>query len=195
MLILGLTGSIGMGKSTTAARFAARGVPVYDSDKAVHRLLAGDAQSAVEAAFPGVVVAGSVDRARLAARVIGDEAAMARLEAILHPMVWTEQAVFLQAARQRGARLVVLDVPLLFESRSEHRYDAIAVVTAPAAVQRQRVLARPGMTPERFERLNARQMPDKDKRRKAHALIDTSGDEGYVQRQVDDLMRSLAACA
>ncbi|MDQ0468066.1 dephospho-CoA kinase [Labrys wisconsinensis] len=191
--ILGLTGSIGMGKSATAAMFRGRGVPVHDADATVHALYAGAAVAPVEAAFPGVTAAGRIDRDRLAARVVGDAVAMRRLEAIVHPLVRTAEAAFLAA--HQAAPLVVLDIPLLFETGGERRCHAVAVVSAPAAVQRARVLARPGMTAERFERLLARQLPDAEKRCRAHAVIDTSRGFAAAQAQVDDLVRALAGRA
>lgn len=173
MKVLGLTGSIGMGKSTTAEMFVALGVPVHSADATVHRLYAGRAAPLVEARFPGTVRDGVVDRAALGARVLGDKPALAALEAIIHPLVREEEQAFLEAAREAGAPLVVLDIPLLFETGGEGRVDAVLVVTAPAEVQRARVLARPGMTAERFEAILASQMPDADKRRRADVVIDT----------------------
>lgn len=194
MFVLGLTGSIGMGKSVTAAMFRAKGVPVHDADAAVHKLLAGRAAPLVEAAFPGVVRDGRVDRARLSERVLGTSQALARLERILHPMVAEDRDRFASRARASGARLAVFDIPLLFETGGELICDAVAVVTAAAKIQRERVLARPGMTRERFEALLARQMPDPDKRRRAHAVIRTDGGMQSARNQVDDLLRALAAC-
>ncbi|WP_294643599.1 dephospho-CoA kinase [uncultured Aureimonas sp.] len=173
MKVLGLTGSIGMGKSTTAEMFQALGVPVHSADATVHRLYAGRAAPLVEARFPGTVRDGVVDRAALGARVLGDKPALASLEAIIHPLVREEEQAFLDGAREAGAPLVVLDIPLLFETGGEGRVDAVLVVTAPAEVQRARVLARPGMTAERFEAILASQMPDADKRRCADVVIDT----------------------
>ena len=194
MFILGLTGSIGMGKTTTGGFFAARGVPVHDADAVVHVLYSGAAVAPVEAAFPGVTVDGRIDRSRLGARVLGDAAAMARLEAIVHPLVQAAEDGFLQKARKAGAPLVVLDIPLLFETGAEQRCDAVVVVTAPADVQRQRVLARPGMTPERFEAILSRQLPDSEKRRRAHVLIETHRELAAAALQVDELLRALAGC-
>jgi dephospho-CoA kinase len=192
MMILGLTGSIGMGKSATAAMFRELGVPVHDSDAAVHALYAGRAAPLVEAAFPGTTRDGVVDRAALGARVIGDRAQMARLEAIVHPLVRAEEAAFLDAARARGARLVVLDIPLLFETGGDGRVDAVAVVSAPPEVQAARVLARPGMTVEKFQAILAKQTPDAEKRRRAHVVIDTSRGFDAARRQVRDLVRVFA---
>lgn len=173
MIVLGLTGSIGMGKSTTAAMFREAGVPVHDSDEAVHRLYAGAAAPLVEAAFPGTLVDGVVDRNRLAARVLGDREAIRRLEAIVHPLVRADADAFLDRHRRAGARLVVLDIPLLFETGGRGRVDKVVVVTAPAETQRERVLARPGMTPEKFEAILSKQVPDAKKRAMADFVIDT----------------------
>jgi dephospho-CoA kinase len=173
VIVLGLTGSIGMGKSTTAAMFAARGVPVFDADAAVHALYAGPLAAMVEAAFPGTTMDGRVDRTALAARVVGDDDALRRLEAIVHPAVRDVQRRFLDEARRAGRPLVVLDIPLLFEAGREGDVDAVVVVSAPPEIQRARVLARPGMTTERFEALLARQVPDAEKRRRADVMIDT----------------------
>ena len=191
MRIVGLTGSIGVGKSTTAAMFASRGVPVHDADAAVRRLYAGRAAEPVEEAFPGVLVEGRVHRERLAAQVVGDPDALARLEAIVHPLVREEEQLVIEEARRRNARLVVLDIPLLLESGAEDRVDTIVVVTAPPEVQRQRVLARPGMTEAKFENLLKRQMPDLEKRRRAHFVIDTGRGLAAAERQVDNVLRAM----
>lgn len=193
MLILGLTGSIGMGKSATANMFREAGVPVHDSDRAVHLLYEGEAVPVIEAAFPGVTAAGKVDREKLAAQVLGKPDAFKRLEAIVHPLVRQVSARFLDAARARGARVVVLDIPLLFETRGESRVDAVVVVSAPADVQRQRVLARPGMTEEKFAAILAKQVPDAEKRRRAHFLVDTSRSFDSARAQVRGILRSVAA--
>ena len=176
MILLGLTGSVGMGKSTTAAMFAELGAPVWDADAAVHRLYArgGAAVGPVGEAFPGVVVDGAVDRVALGARVHGDPAAFERLEAIVHPLVAADRAVFLANAEASGRAVVVLDIPLLFETGAEDRVDAVVVVTAPAEVQRKRVLARPGMDETRLAALLERQTPDHRKRARADFVIDTS---------------------
>ena len=173
MVILGLTGSIGMGKSTVAAMFAAQGVPVFDADAAVHRLQGpgGALVPAVERAFPGTTNKGGVDRGTLGARVLGDAAALARLEAIVHPAVAADRTAFLAA--NAGAPLVVLDVPLLLEGGGDAHVDKVAVVSAPPHVQRARVLARAGMTEARLQSILARQMPDADKRARADYVIDT----------------------
>ncbi|MFB9982304.1 dephospho-CoA kinase [Mesorhizobium kowhaii] len=173
MIVLGLTGSIGMGKSTTAKMFAEAGVPVHDSDEAVHRLYAGKAAPLVEAAFPGTTSAGVVDRAKLGERVLGDATALKRLEAIIHPLVRADAGAFLARHRAAGASLSVLDIPLLFETGGRNRVDKVVVVTAPAEVQRQRVLARPGMTEEKLASILAKQVPDAEKRRQADFVIDT----------------------
>ena len=174
MIVLGLTGSIGMGKSTTAKMFAEAGVPVHDSDEAVHRLYAGAAAPLVEAAFPGTVVDGTVDRGLLAGQVIGKPQALKQLEAIVHPLVRADAEAFLTRHREAGAPLVVLDIPLLFETGGRGRVDKVVVVTTPADVQRERVLARPGMTAEKFEAILKSQVPDAEKRRLADFVIDTS---------------------
>lgn len=195
MIVLGLTGSVGMGKSTTARMFAARGAAVFDADAAVHALYRGAAVAPVEAAFPGVVVDGAIDRVRLGAIVAGDRAALLRLEAIVHPLVRAEERRFAAAAAAAGRRILVLDVPLLFETGGAARVDAVLVVTAAPGVQRSRVLARPGMTEARFEALLARQMPDAEKRRRAHFLIDTSFGLAAAEDAVSDVLRALAGPA
>jgi dephospho-CoA kinase len=171
--ILGLTGSVGMGKSTAAAMLRRMGVPVYDADAAVHRMMSkgGIAVAAVETAFPGAAKDGAIDRAALGKRVFGKDTAMRRLEAIIHPLVRRDEDLFLQKMRRRRAKLVVMDVPLLFESGRQKRYDATIVVSAPAFLQRARVLSRPGMTPARFAAIKARQMPDAEKRRRADVVV------------------------
>jgi dephospho-CoA kinase len=179
MVVLGLTGSIGMGKSTASARFRSLGVPVFDSDAAVHRLSApgGDAVAAVAAAFPGCLDAeGGIDRAVLGRQVFDDPARLARLEAIVHPLVRAEQRRFLARRCAEGRRLVVLDVPLLYETGGDRLVDAVAVVSASAMVQAQRVLRRPNMTAERLGAILRRQLPDADKRRRADFVIRTDLD-------------------
>jgi dephospho-CoA kinase len=173
MIVLGLTGSIGMGKSTTAKMFAEAGVPVHDSDDAVHRLYAGPAAPLIGAEFPGVLVDGAVDRTRLAARVLGDPAALKKLEEIVHPLVRADADAFVARHRAAGAPLVLLDVPLLFETGGRGRVDKVVVVSAAPEIQRERVLARPGMTVEKLQAILARQMPDADKRRLADFVVDT----------------------
>lgn len=193
MIIVGLTGSIGMGKSTVARMFAEEGAPAFNADDAVHALYApgGAAVLPVEAAFPGVTRAGGIDRDELSARVVGDEAAIKELEAIVHPLVRQAQAVFLQAARDAGAAVAVLDIPLLFESGGAKLVDKIVVVSAPADVQRARVLGRPGMSAEKFEAILARQMPDAEKRAAADFVIDTAGDFGATRLQVRAVLDAL----
>ena len=191
-LTLGLTGSIGMGKSTVAAMFAERGVPVFDADAAVHRLQGpgGRLVAAIEAAFPGTTGPAGVDRAKLGAQVLGDAALLARLEAIVHPTVGEERAAFLAA--NAAAALVVFDVPLLFETGGDARVDRTAVVSAPAAVQRARVLARPGMSAERFAAILARQLPDADKRARADFVIDTGTSLAATGERVAQVIACLA---
>lgn len=193
MIVIGLTGSIGMGKSTVARMFAEEGAPAFDSDAAVHALYApgGAAVAPVEAAFPGVVRDGGIDRAALSARVVGDSEAIKRLEAIVHPLVRQAQADFLQSNRDAGASFVVLDIPLLFESGNADAFDKIVVVSAPAEVQRTRVLAREGMTAEKFEALLARQLPDAEKRARADFIIDTSGSFDATRAQVRAVLDAL----
>jgi dephospho-CoA kinase len=174
MIVLGLTGSIGMGKSTAAKMFADAGVPVHDSDEAVHRLYAGAAVPLVESAFPGTTRDGSVDRALLGQRVLGDPAALKTLERIIHPLVRADADAFLARHRSAGAPLAVLDIPLLFETGGRDRVDKVIVVSAPAGIQRSRVLARPGMTEEKFEAILRRQVPDVEKRRLADFVVDTA---------------------
>jgi dephospho-CoA kinase len=174
MFILGLTGSLGMGKSTTARFFAEAGVPVYDADAEVHRLYEGAAAAAIEAAFPGSTDHGKVDRNKLGARVLGDAAALKRLEAIVHPLVQEAELRLLAEAAARGEKVAVLDIPLLFETGADRRVDAVVVVSAPAQTQQARVLGRPGMTMAKLEAILARQMPDAEKRRRADFVVDTS---------------------
>jgi dephospho-CoA kinase len=192
MFILGLTGSIGMGKSTTAKMFLACGVPVHDADATVHALYKGEAVSLVEAAFPGVAVDGVVDRPRLSAALGGKREQYQKLEAIVHPLVRAGEEVFLAKAQLARAPLVVLDVPLLLETGGESRVDAVLVVTAPAEVQRARVLARPGMSEERLEMILSKQMPDAEKRRRAHFTVDTSLGLAHAERAVRDIIRAVA---
>lgn len=173
MIILGLTGSIGMGKSTTADMFRACGVPVYDADQAVHDLYEGELVPALEAAFPGVSVEGKIDRLRLSTKVVGNSIAMKKLETIVHPAVRLKENIFLENQKQAGAKLVVLDIPLLFETGGDQRVDKIVVVTAPSDVQKARVLSRSQMTLEKFEKILQRQMPDEEKRQRSDFIIDT----------------------
>jgi len=192
MFVLGLTGSIGMGKSTTAAMFRDEGIEVHDADAVVHELYRGEAAPAIEAAFPGTARDGVVDRGLLGARVLGDPAALARLEAITHPLVAASRDAFLSEARKNGAPLVVLEVPLLFETGGDRKVDAVVLVTAPEAVQKERVSRRAGMTPERLGVILARQMPDTEKRARAHFIVDTGGEFAATRRQVRGILRALA---
>jgi dephospho-CoA kinase len=173
VVVLGLTGSVGMGKSTTAAMFRDEGVPVHDADAAVHLLYRGAAVTPVESAFPGVTKDGEIDRAELRSRVLADPDAMKRLEAIVHPLVRASRDAFMETARSEGAAMVVLDIPLLFEVGADREVDRIVVVTAPKTVQKARVLSRPGMTAKHFSAILAKQVPDAEKRRRADWVIDT----------------------
>jgi len=192
MFILGLTGSVGMGKSVTARFFADEGVPVHDADAAVHRLYEGEAVAPIEAAFPGTTATGKVDRSKLAAHVLDDAAALKRLEAIVHPLVRASEQRFLADAQARGAKVAVLDIPLLFETGGERRVDAVVVVSAPPEVQRARVLARPGMTVEKFAAILAKQMPDADKRARADFVVDTSRGFEAARTQVRAILEAVA---
>ncbi|MHC5655628.1 dephospho-CoA kinase [Stappia sp.] len=193
MIVLGLTGSIGMGKSTTAGMFADAGAAVYDADAAVHALYRGEAVPLVEDAFPGTTSGGAVDRKRLGRLVIGDADAMKRLEAIVHPLVHARERAFLDDARATGARVAVLDIPLLFETGAQGRVGPRVVVTASPEVQRARVLARPGMDEATFEAILAKQMPDAEKRRRAHFLVDTGQGIDHAGRAVASILRAVAA--
>jgi dephospho-CoA kinase len=192
MFILGLTGSIGMGKSTTAKFFREAGVPVHDSDAVVHRLYEGEAVAPVEAAFPGTVVDGKVDRGKLSEKLVGNPDAIRRLEAIVHPLVRAVSHRFLNDQAARGARTVVLDIPLLFETGGEKNVDAVVVVSAPADVQRSRVLGRPGMTVQKLEAILAKQMPDAEKRRRADFVVDTSRGFEDARAQVRAILDAVA---
>jgi dephospho-CoA kinase len=192
MFVLGLTGSIGMGKSCTAAMFRAEGIKVFDSDACVHALYRGAAVAAIEAAFEGTTHDGEVDRALLAARVLNDRSALKRLESIVHPLVATRRETFLRDAAKDAAKLVVLDVPLLFETEGDRNVDAVVLVSAPESVQKQRVSLRPGMTPERLAVIMAKQMPDFEKRLRSHFIIDTGRGFPAVERQVSAVLRALA---
>jgi dephospho-CoA kinase len=188
MIILGLTGSIGMGKSTTAELFAEAGVPVYDADATVHMIYEGEAAPAIEAAFPGTTVDGKVDRTKLSAQVVHDAAAMKRLEQIVHPMLRAYHQKFLDDAERSGAPVVVVDVPLLFETGGEKRVDAVVVVTTSPDIQRQRILARDDMTGEKLEAILARQLPDAEKRKRADFIVDTSGGLDPVRARIRDIL-------
>ena len=195
MIILCLTGSVGMGKSTAAREFRRMRIPVYDADKAVHRLLGrgGKAVAAVAAAFPGVEKGGAIDRAALGRLVFSDPAALKRLEAILHPLVRQAERAFLARARRRRRKLVVLDIPLLFETGGEARCDKVVVVSAPRRVQLARVMARPGMTADRLAGVEARQMPDAEKRRRADIVIETGLDRRHSLAKLHRALRRLTA--
>jgi dephospho-CoA kinase len=192
MFVLGLTGSLGMGKSATAKMFAEEGVPVHDADAAVHDLYEGAAVPLIEAAFPGTTTAGKVDRDKLAQRVLGDSAALERLEAIVHPLVRRAEQAFLDKAARKGARVAVLDIPLLFETGGDGRCDAVVVVSAPLEIQRARAFERPGMTEQKFATILAKQMPDADKRARADFVVDTSRGFAAARTQVRDILAHIA---
>ena len=197
MIVLGLTGSIGMGKSTTAKMFVEEGAPVYDADAAVHALYAkgGAAVPLVEAAFPGVTRDGAVDRQALGARVLDNPEALRALERIVHPLVGADRAKFVEDARKAGADIVVFDIPLLYETGGEARVDKVAVVSAPAGIQRERVLARPGMTAEKLQAILARQTPDAEKRRRADFIIETGEGLEHAREQVRQVIAALRSSA
>jgi dephospho-CoA kinase len=188
MRILGLTGSIGMGKSTTAKLFMEAGVPVYDADAAVHKIYEGEAAPAIEAAFPGTTVGGKVDRAKLSAKVVHDQAAIKQLEQIVHPMLGASRKKFLDDAEAAGAPVVVMDIPLLFETGGEKRVDAVVVVSTDAATQRERILARGTMTNEALDGILARQLPDAEKRKRADFVVDTSHGLDPVRAAIRDIL-------
>src|ERR1700733_9865927 len=192
MIILGLTGSIGMGKSTTAKLFVEAGVPVYDADAAVHALYEGEAAPSIEAAFPGTTAGGKVDRNKLSAQVVHDPAAMKRLEGIVHPMLGASRQKFLRDAEQSGAPVVVVDVPLLFETGGEKRVDAVVVVTTTPEIQRERILLRDNMTAEKLDAILARQLPDAEKRKRADFVGDTSHGLEPVRARIRDILREAA---
>lgn len=192
MFVIGLTGSIGMGKSTTAGFFAEEGVPVHDADATVHRLYEGEAAVKIEAAFSGTTAGGKVDRARLAARVLNDKAALKQLESIVHPLVRAEEQKFLADAEQRGAAVVVLDIPLLFETGGQERVDAVVTVSAGPEIQQARLLERPGMTVEKIEALIANQLPDAEKRERADFIVDSSQGFDHARAQVKEILRRVA---
>ena len=193
MLIIGLTGSIGMGKSTVAARLRAHAIPVFDADEEVHKLYAGDAAVLIEASFPGTTANGNVVRRKLAEALIARPADFARLEAIVHPLVLASERAFLRAAAASGAAIAVLEVPLLLETGGEKRVDVVIVVSAPAEAQRQRVLSRPDMGEERFAQIIDRQMSDSRKREMADFVIDTGLTFADTDAQVDSVVESLKA--
>jgi len=191
MRILGLTGSIGMGKSTTAKMFEEAGVPVYDADATVHRLYEGEAVAAIEAAFPGTTANGKVDRTLLSPRVVHDAEAMKRLERIVHPMLRAHHQKFLDDAEKSGAPVAVVDVPLLYETGGESRVDAVVVVTTAPDVQRERILARDGMTPEKLDAILAKQLPDAEKRRRADFVVDTSHGLDPVRVRIHEILEQV----
>ena len=192
MFILGLTGSLGMGKSATAKMFVEEGVPVHDADAVVHRLYDGEATPQIEVAFPGTTKDGKVDRDKLGKRVLGDAAAIKRLEQIVHPLVGAASARFLAEAERKGASVAVLDVPLLFETRCDARCDAVVVVSAPADVQRRRAFERPGMSEGKLAAILAKQMPDEEKRARADFVVDTSKGFDAARAQVRHILKSVA---
>lgn len=191
MIVLGLTGSIGMGKSTTAKMFEEAGIPVHDADAAVHRLYSGRAVPLIAKEFPDAVRGGIVDRAQLAREVLGDADALGRLERIVHPLVREEEREFLERHRKAGAPLVVLDIPLLYETGTQDRVDRVLVVTASAEEQRRRVLSRQGMSEEKFQSILARQVPDREKRAKADFVIDTGLGMEHARQAVRHIIREL----
>jgi len=195
MFILGLTGSIGMGKSATANMFAEEGVPVHDADAAVHRLYESEAVAAIEAAFPGTTENGKVDREKLGKHVLGDKAAIKRLEQIVHPLVRADEERFLAEAERRGAGIAVLDIPLLYETGGEARCDAVVVVSAPPDVQRARALQRPGMNEAKLTAILAQQIPDEEKRRRADFVVDTAHGFDRARAQVREILARVGKMA
>jgi dephospho-CoA kinase len=190
--VLCLTGSLAMGKSTAAKFFAECGVPVHDSDAVVHALYEGEAVALIEAAFPGATSGGKVDRGKLAEMVVNDRAALARLEAIIHPLVTASRDKFVAQAQARGASVVVVDIPLLFETDAQSKCDAVVVISAPAEDQRRRALDRPGMTEEKFAALLAKQLPDAEKRRRADFVVDSSQGFDHTRAQIRDILETVA---
>jgi dephospho-CoA kinase len=195
MFVLGLTGSLGMGKSTTAKFFAEEGVPVHDADAAVHRLYEGEAVPLIEAAFPGTTDAGKVDRDKLAKRVLGDAEAIKKLEKTVHPLVRADEQRFLAEAAAKGAKVAVLDIPLLFETGGDERCDAVVVVSAPAAMQRKRAFERPGMSEEKLQAILAKQMPDAEKRARADFIVDSGQGFEHARAQVRDILARVGKMA
>ncbi|MFK0207566.1 dephospho-CoA kinase [Agrobacterium sp. NPDC090283] len=193
MIVIGLTGSIGMGKTTTAKLFAGEGVPVLDSDEVVHGLYRAEAVPLVEAAFPGTTVSGAVDRQKLGEVLRENPANFSRLEEIVHPLVRGRQEAFLAQARKDGLQFALLDIPLLFETGAESRVDKVVVVSCAPEIQRERVLSRPGMTEEKFEMILARQMPDAEKRRRADFIVDSGNGVEAARDQVREILQKLAA--
>ncbi|MEL7525896.1 MAG: dephospho-CoA kinase [Pseudomonadota bacterium] len=191
MIRIGLTGSIGMGKSTTARMFADEGIPVHDADACVHALYEGRAVPLIGDAFPGTIIDGKVDRGRLSKKVLGNPEAMKQLEEIIHPLVREEEQTFLDLARLDGQSIVLMDIPLLFETGAEDRVDTIVVVTADPDIQRERVLSRDGMTEDRFQSILEKQMPDAEKRKRADFLIDTGSGIEAAQQRVGEILKVL----
>lgn len=188
MIVLGLTGSVGMGKSTTAQMFVEEGVPMFDADAAVHQLYAGEAVPLIEREFPGTTRNGTVDREKLSAQVVGKPEALSKLEKLIHPLVGKLRAQFMADAEKSGAKAVLLDIPLLFETGDPAKFHAVIVVSAPHDIQRARVLARPGMTPEKFEAILKRQLPDSEKRARADFVIDTGQGLEFARKQVKEVL-------
>jgi dephospho-CoA kinase len=195
VIVVGLTGSIAMGKSTVAAMFAEFGVPTFDADDAVREFYAGEGAKVIEAAFPGVMAEGKIDRERLGARVLGDADALQRLEGLAHPAVAMARVRFLGRAADEGRRMAIVDVPLLFETGGHSEVDLVVVVSAPESVQRARAMARQGMTEAKLEAVLLRQTPDAEKRRRAHFIIDTRGAHEATRAVVGQFMRATAALA
>jgi dephospho-CoA kinase len=195
VIVVGLTGSIAMGKSTVSAMFAEHGVPTFDADDAVRAFYAGEGATAIEAAFPGVTTGGQVDRDRLGSQVLGDAEALKRLEGLVHPAVGEARTRFLESAAAAGRRVVIVDVPLLFETGGEANVDLVVVVSAPAPIQRERALSRAGMTEAKLGAIHGRQTSDAEKRRRAHFIIDTRGRLELTRAVVAQFMRSVAAMA
>lgn len=188
MIVLGLTGSIGMGKSTTAKLFAEAGVPVYDADATVHKIYEGEAAPLIEAAFPGTTVDGKVDRQKLSARVVHDADAMKMLERIVHPLLRSHHQQFLDDSERSGARVAVVDVPLLYETGGDKRVDAVVVVTTSPEIQRARILARENMDAAKLDAILARQLPDAEKRKRADFVVDTSRGLEPVRERIQDIL-------
>jgi dephospho-CoA kinase len=191
MLIIGLTGSIAMGKSSAARYLASRGLPLWSADEAVHELYAGRAAPLIEEAFPGTVRDGVVDRQRLSARLMAAPSLMPRLEAIIHPLVEESRRDFVRQNRERGAEMIVLDIPLLLEKKLDDLVDVILLISAPEDVQRRRALARPGMSEEKLAMIRSRQLPDEEKRRRAHFVVDSSGPFERTHARLDDFLESV----
>jgi len=191
MIKIGLTGSIGMGKSTTALMFREKGIPIYDADATVHRLYEGDAVPLIDELFPGTAVNGRVNREKLGEYVVGNNENMKKLTALVHPLVHAEEQKFLKAAEEADADMVLLDIPLLFETGGKNRVDKIVVVSATAEIQRERVLARENMTVEKFEAILSKQLPDAQKRKHADFIIDTGKGLEFAEAQVDEIIKTL----